>query len=221
MLYHQGLGRQAVISKLGAVALLLAGAWQASAATLQPYIDPPVAVSGAPGDTVGWGFTIYNPTIFWISFTGSSWTQSTPSDGTYYDFIGQEAGPGSDFAIAPAGTSPTTWQQTFDSLGGTGIGQFIIDPGVPVPGTDSGRVEIDYALYNGSPGNDPLATQVGSGVLTLDGMDPNPDIATGTNMPVLTANFQNSAVPEPSTALPLGLLALGWTGVKFRRRFAK
>jgi hypothetical protein len=210
------LWRNAVIFKLGAAAILLAGAWQASASSLQPYIDPPGAVSGLPGDTVGWGFKIYNPTQYWVSFTGSSWTQSTPLDVMYQDFIGLLGGPGSDLAIAPAqnfGTlsaSPTIWQLAFDPSG-NGIGQFVIDPGAPMPSTDFGPVEIDYALYDGSPMLG--GSQVGTGQLTLDGLAPGPS-----NIPQLVVNIQT---PEPSSTFPLAVAAAAWIGLSLRRRFAK
>jgi hypothetical protein len=214
------LRRHSVLAKLGAAAFLLVGAWQASATAIQPYIDPFVVVTGLPGGTVGWGFKIYNPTTSWVTFTGSNWAQSTPSDGTYVDFIGLQGGPGSDFAIAPTAdpSNPTIWLVPFDLPGGGGLGKFVIDAGVTMPSTDFGAVEIDYQLYDLSPGNDPAAIQVGGGQLTLDGQAPVLDpLDPGYNIPTLTVNFDT---PEPSSALPLMLLAAGWAGVALRRRLA-
>jgi hypothetical protein len=201
-----------VIGKFGVVALFLAGAWQASAGPILPYIDQPAVITAAPGDTIGWAFTIYNPTSDWISFTDSSWAQSTPSDGVYTDYIGPNGGPLPDFGIAPGTTLlATIWTQSFSpGAPGTGIGQFIIDPGAPDASTDTGFLTIHYDTFDASPnfgGN-----QTG-GPYTLMLND-------GVTLPTLSVDVSTElGVPEPSTTLPLALLGLGWIGTTLRRRF--
>jgi hypothetical protein len=217
--------RKSLFGKFGAVALLLVGAWRLSASPVVPFIAPPVAVTGNPGDTVGWGFTIFNPTSLWISFIDSSWNQSSPSYGNadpnfgqsgYGDYIGFNGGPSPDFGIAPGGS----WTQTFSAATapypgpipganppGTGIAQFVIDPTAPMGGHDTGTLTIHYDTFSGSPGLG--GSQVGGPfVLTL---------ADDTTLPTLDVYV---GTPEPSAALPLGLLALGWAAWKLRRRFA-
>jgi len=64
------------------------------AATAGPIIifDPSGgAISGAPGDTIGWGFTVQSDPGMMTSFL-SSFTlfETNPSIGLYTDFIGSQ-----------------------------------------------------------------------------------------------------------------------------------
>ena len=197
---------------LAVLGLLVMGAWQASATSVGPYIvlDPANgAVAGTPGATVGWGFTIYGDPSQWITFDSSLLTESAPV-GTYSDFIGQNGGP-SDYALGPG----ATWTQSFSALSQTGIGQYIIDPGTPDASEDTGTFVIDYQYMTGDPGLGGAPT--GSSLqLTL---------ADGSTLPPFTIDVNAaSSTPEPSTAVPLLLLALGWTAFKrpgFASRFRR
>jgi hypothetical protein len=197
--------RKSLIGKFGAAVLFLAGASQAFGSTV--YMDQPTAVTGAPGDTVGWSFTIYNPTNLWVSFTDSSWAQLEPAVGDassgqngYTDYIGMNGGP-TDYAIAPL----STWTESF-SVGsvGTGIGQFVIAASAPDAAQDTGLLTIHYDTYDA----DPLSggNWVGSYTLTLQ---------DGTTLPTLTVDVQT---PEPAATAPLGVLAAGWAVFALRRR---
>jgi hypothetical protein len=226
--------RKSVIPKSAAAALFLACAFQASATAVSPYIDTPTAITGAPGSIVGWDFTIHNPTAYWITFIDSSWAQSTPSDGNadpnygssgYADYIGFTGGPQPDLGVAPG----ATWSLIFSLAGtqpypgptpgsippGTGIGQFAIDPGAVVGGTDTGFATIHFLYYDGSPAGFP------SGNPVLDDGSPNPGfteyvltLQDGVTLPTLTVNI----VPEPSTTLPLAAIGAVCVISALRRR---
>ena len=86
------------------------------------------AISGMPGDTVGWGFTLTNDTASWLSVTSSALTfETNPLLGSFTDFIGLQGGPLPSFALAPF----TAWTQSFDGIS-QGIGAYAIS-GSPCP----------------------------------------------------------------------------------------
>jgi hypothetical protein len=115
------------------------------------------AITGAPGTTVGWGFTFTNDSDYAV-ITGTQFCDSTssplpaiclplaPSLGTYTDFAGLQ------FLVAGPSPENTTISQAFDQAAGTGIGSFDIDPGAS--GTASGIIVLTYDLFSVSP-NDP------------------------------------------------------------------
>jgi hypothetical protein len=105
------------------------------------------ALSGIPGSTVGWGFTLANDSDYLVvssaEFTGAG------SLGVFTDFIAQ-------FNSIVVGPSPenTSVSQAFGLNAHTGIGSFAIDAGASVGGTATGFIEISYDLFSVSP-NDP------------------------------------------------------------------
>jgi len=171
------------------------------------------AISGAPGTTVGWGFTFtFTNDVNFAVITGSQFCASTssplpdiclplsPDLGSYTDFAGAQ------FLVAgPSPESPTV-MQAFDNTALTGIGSFAIDPSAS--GTTSGIIVLTYDLFSQNP-NDPAFDPnsfAGGNYLTA--------AASVTAAPV-------AAVPEPAL-LPLTGAALlvmvlrrrrGWKGL--------
>jgi hypothetical protein len=193
--------------RVGAVVVLI-GLFTAAAAHAVPTLQlDPVggAISGAPGATIGWGFTITNSTDF-IVVTSATFTGSPP--GTFTDFI-------SAFNFIVVGPSPenSSVSQTFDATTMAGIGSFAISAGA-MSGTTSGQIELTYDLFSRSP-NDPsfdpdtdtLATdQVLSAAasVTVVGPTDTPRV-TPTATPTNTATATQTATATPTnTGIPQG-----------------
>lgn len=150
-------------------------------------LDPPGgAISGAPGATVGWGFTLTNTTDYLV-VSSASFTPATPL-GTFTDFSAFNF-----FVVGPAPES-TSVSQVFDAPSQTGIGSFAIGAGALVGAVASGQIVLSYDLYSVSP-NNPLF---------------NPDTDTLSNGNTLAVNASVTVVPEPEGLLLLaaGLIVL-------------
>jgi hypothetical protein len=149
------------------------------------------AVSGNPGGTVGWGYSVSNnsPTE-WLVLTLSEFNP-LPGWGSYTDYV---ALPANFVLLAPSPGPGDSASQSFSIPLQTGTGSFLID-GLAIPGTTAtGNIIFSYDRYDGDPTNggnyiDPATTQVPASVTVLDA----------------------SAVPEPSTYLLL-CLSLGVVG---------
>jgi len=160
-------------------------AWASAVMSLDP-VDG--VVSGSPGDTVGWGFTVTNGTN-WISIDSVSIENETsPLGGTtggftsYMDLLG-----GSQNGVTPPNQ---TWTLPFSpGSPGTGVGQYVIDPSTPPGASDSGDFVIFYDEFSDDPNT------CGSCFLdTLQLFD-----STG-NPPAFTIDVAVSTTPEPATA---------------------
>jgi hypothetical protein len=139
------------VAQLAAVVILF-GCWAAKAAPTLA-LEPDGNVSGAPGQTVGWGFTITNDTGFFLLFDSSQFcepgqdpqfTTCTQTLGTYTDYIASNG-----TLVAPHGSA----SQTFNPSTMTGIGAYTIDPSAPLFATDSGSIIATYMEYQGDPFN--------------------------------------------------------------------
>ncbi len=174
-----------------------------SSAPLLQLLPPSGAVSGAPGSTVGWGFTITNPTNFLV-VTGSDFCEGAVVSpcphtiGTYTDYIGAF----NFIVVGPAPESPVV-SQPFSLAAMTGVGSFQINGTSHAGDVASGQVRVSYDLYRTSP-ND------------LN-FDPSVDtISTGN---VLTATARVAVtVPEPASLGVIGITLMGLAALKRRRR---
>jgi hypothetical protein len=177
-----------------AFALLMAVTLQASTVvTLDPVGG---ALSGAPGDTVGWGFTLNNTndfleisqTDFCVSATQASdlpCASQVSSFGTYTDFT-----PLNFFVVGPGGTVT----QVYDPITPTGFGSFTIN-GSATPGTVlNGEIAVVFQLFDGDPAN-------GGNMIGGDNF---------ISSPASIAVVDPAAVPEPGT---MGLFGLGAAGL--------
>jgi hypothetical protein len=181
---------------LWALFLCLGGAASLSASPVLTLIPP--NLSGIPGSTVGWGFTIDNDAGY-IEITSSQFCLNpvnfplvcpSPTTGTYNDIIST---PPEDIILGPPGAldAPSSVTQGFNAVTDMGVGSFQIDPGATPGAVDSGEIVLTYNLSDLNPNN--------------PNYDPNVDlISTGL---VLSANASVTvnATPEPATA---GLLAV-------------
>jgi hypothetical protein len=139
-------------------------------------------ISGLPGETVGWGFTLTDTSIVdSVSITSSYLINETnPVLGAYLDYI--------SFAGGPVGgvTLPNSaWTQAFsanaDPTLATGVGGYTIDPGA-TPGTsNTATLVVEYELDNAL-----LGTFDSSGSFTIP-------------VTIQVATADTSTVPEPGT----------------------
>jgi hypothetical protein len=168
-------------------------------------------ISGAPGDTVGWGFMVTNGSN-WISIDSVSIENETSPLGgvsggftSYMDLLG---------GLMNGVTPPNQmWTLAFSpGSPGTGVGQYAIDAGTPVGASDSGDFVIFYDEFSGDPNS------CGSCYLdTLQMFD------SGGNPPAFTINVIAATVPEPASALLVlagGMVALAVRRPGRRRRRA-
>jgi hypothetical protein len=166
-------------------------------------ITPPGgAVTGSPGQTVGWGFTITNDTGFYQLFDASYFcepaqdpasTTCTQSLGTYQDFIANNG-----TVIAPM----SMLTESFNANTMTGFGAYAISPGALVGAIDSGNLVATYMNFNGDPFN--------------GGTQASGDI----ELPAAASVTVVKATPEPSSGILITLVGLGALlyQVRFRRR---
>lgn len=177
----------------------------ASANTLPTLtLDPSTGnITGAPGSTVGWGFTLTNLGSNWAVVTSSDFcvgvitSPCTNSFGTYNDFAGPQ------FIVVGPSPENTSFNQAFDNNAQQGMGSFFINP--TSVGTVVGEIALTYDLFSVDPNSadfDPFADTISVGNYVL--ADASVTVATST-----------IATPEPAAFL---LLLTGVVLLTFRRK---
>jgi hypothetical protein len=162
------------------LALLLAPGAQA---TTFLALDAGGVISGTPGQTIGWGYGLFNDTNFLV-VTSAEFVPAT-AIGTFTDFIATL-----QFVVVGPPPEVTFFGQPFLPAATSGIGSFAIAPGA-TPGTSAiGQIVLTYDLYAVSP-NDP-SFDPGLHTLSLGNL--------------LSADAGVAVVPEPGS---LALLAEG------------
>lgn len=154
-------------------------------------LNPSSQVSGMPGQTIGWGFTLAATSTYYVVVDSFAFTPANLVPGTFTDFSAInfiDVGPG----------SPQT--QLFSATNQTGVGSVRISL-TASPGTTDGEITMIYDLYIGDP--------AGTGTLYESGLTDN-----------VAASIVVNALPtpEPSTwglVICAGLL-LCW----YRKRHA-
>ena len=146
-------------------------------------------VSGAPGTTVGWGFTLSNDVGFLVPSLvvfceGPFSSGCTNTHGTFTDFAAQ-------FQFNVVG--PTV-VQSFNSTTQQGIGSFAINANAPFGAKDIGTIFLVYDTFS----------------CDITDVNCNP-IQTGFSQRLaVSAEVDVTGVPEPAA---LELTALGFLGI--------
>jgi hypothetical protein len=186
-----------------AVSMLCSIAWADGVPTLT--LDPTNgAISGAPGATIGWGFTITNATDFLVVSSsdfcvGAITSPCSNGLGTYADFIGPQ------FQVVGPSPESTSLTQALDLLAQTGMGSFTINPGALPGDSVTGEIVVTYDLFSVDP-NSPTFNP------TLDTVSTGDMLTAGASVSVPGA----TAVPEPSSLILLGSGLLALFGVTRR-----
>ena len=182
------------ITAFGLLATCLAAFGDSVTLTLDPVGG---TVSGSPGDTVGWGYTLDNNTSDYLLVSSSSFceagqdplfTTCSPALGasTYTDFTS------SNFILIAPGNSASA---TFDASTLSGVGAYAIDPLV-TSGSDSGFITVIYDLFDADP-------TAGGNQIPQDNGLLDWEVSASAEVEVTGGT---SPVPEPATA---GLVVAG------------
>jgi len=195
-------------------ALLAAGGLHAATLTVVPS-----ALFGAPGDTVGWGFTITSPTIPNGNGTITPWVLVSNADfipdpgqfpvGVFMPFITlpqnfQVIGPDTGNGEADP------WSQPFDNLAQTGFGAYAINS-FQSPGDEvTGELVLMFDMFRRSP-NDPAFDPVTDTIAVGE---------TATANVSVTVTGGVTEAPEPAViwSCGAGLCAVGFLGSRRRSR---
>jgi hypothetical protein len=165
--------------------------WAGPILTLNPVNG---TISGAPGATVGWGFTLSNTTDFLvpsqIAFCEGAFNPSClDTYGTFTDFAAQ-------FQTNSVGA---TVVETFNNATHNGIGSFKINSNAPPGAQDIGTIYLIYDLFSCDITN-PSCNPTQTGFSQSISAPAEVDVA-------------GAAVPEPAS---LSLLILGTLGLALR-----
>ena len=139
------------------------------------------AVTGTPGSTVGWGFTLSNDSGFLIPSLvvfceGAFNAGCTPTFGTFTDFAAQL-----QFNVV----GPTV-TETFDNATQQGIGSFTINSNAPINVTDTGTIYLVYDTFSCD--------------ITDDSCDPTQTAFSQRLSAPASVNIVGATVPEPGSA---------------------
>jgi hypothetical protein len=155
---------------LAAATALLAVSLPAATLTLTPD-----TISGVPGSTVGWGFSLNNDTADWIVINGVAANGFNPAFGTFTEFAASNF-----IVVAPN----EIFSQSFNLPLMQGLGQFAIAAGAAPGDFSTGSFQVGFDRYS----SDPL---VNGGAGFIDGLG-------SFQVPFARVNA-GDPVPEPAT----------------------
>ena len=186
------------------------GAFAAPVLDADTFSLSPSDIQGAPGQTVGWGFT-FTSTSDYAELTGSSFSPAV-SFGTYNDYLS-----GANFVVTSPGLPVN---QDWNPFNPYGVGEFAIDSAA-TPGFGAlGTITVYYDLYSVSPNDpnfDPIADLVSTGnqlaaAASIDVVSTPVDIPGPIPIPPTTDT------PEPATAGVVMTVVVLFFGVVRRRQ---
>lgn len=188
-------------------AALLAAVVAAPVAQAEPILTlNPTVITGIPGQTIGWGFTLTADPTYYISISSAFVdTESNPAVGFFSsDWISLAGGPASG-VLAPGGSD---WVQAYSASLGTGFGQYTVDSNALPGDSTTGTFLVIYSRYSGDPnscGSCFVDSQFLSPLFQVD--------VTATDL---------SGVPEPgwTAALGVGMIVgvAAWRRARQRRQ---
>ncbi len=152
----------------------------------------PATISGAPGSTVGWSYSLVNDTANWIVINSVVDSGFNPAFGTFTEFAATNFN-----VVAPN----TIFSEAFSLPLLQGFGRFDIAPGATAGTFSSGSFQVGYDTYSSDP-------NLNGGLDFISGLN---------TFQISFARVDASApVPEPATVALTGaaLVAL----LSFRRR---
>jgi hypothetical protein len=123
-----------------ALATLLCSATSAQANPITFSLLPPNgAIAGAPGSTIGWGYSISNNSALWleVSGLGADPFQHATADASLFDFP----------ILAPF----ATWTVAYDPANFAGLFQITWNASAPVGFTNSGLFTLSGNFFDADP----------------------------------------------------------------------
>ena len=159
-------------------------------------LSPNGNLTGAPGVTVGWGFTLTN-NLNWVEVVQAQFCLDAvvvnPCFNASPRFTDIISNPPNDVIVGPGGSVT----QVYNPVLNLGLGSYTIDPASINGAVVSGKILLTYNTFNADP--------------NAGGMQ------TGFNDAIsVNASVTASSVPEPASAGLVGLALLG-LAVRSRR----
>ena len=164
------------------------------------------SITGSPGQTVGWGFTISSDPASWLVITSVQGDGGTV--GTFADVLSNFVLANS-YALAPGAANWTQSSTPGIAASAGAIGQIAINAGAAVGSFVAGTMLVTYDLYDADPFVNPNAVGTSGffeAAYRLDVVAPT-----------------NAEVPEPGSAglVVLGVGGLGMVHARRARRAAR
>jgi len=164
------------------LSLIVAAASSAALANPILTLDPANGqLTGSPGSTVGWGFTIQNDTSFYLLVTSVTATGFDPATGAFSDYISSV----NFTAVSPNSSYP----ESFNASIPTGFGEFAILNTATIGAITGADFEVLYDLLV----NDP------NGLLGSDPGDLYGNTFNATAGQVTVTEASTADIPEPAT----------------------
>jgi hypothetical protein len=181
-----------------AVLFVSAGAHAYGASILTLNLNPATGlISGSPGQTPGWGYTLANSSDNFALITSADFCGAVISSpcstplGLFTDFIAQF-----NFTLINPHSSLSA---VFNPIAHTGIGSYAVSPSAPPGSSFLGQVVLTYDTYSDSSLNNQI------------GFDDRVTTAASVSVP--------PSLPEPSSLwlLPVGFAGLYLAGRRWKR----
>jgi hypothetical protein len=135
----------------------------------------PATISGAPGTTTGWSYSLDNDTANWIVINSVVDSGFNPAFGTFTEYAA------SNFNVVAPGT---IFSETFNLSLLQGFGQFDIAPGATIGDFSIGSFLVGFDTYSSDPlvdGGIGFISGLGTFDISfarVDAVDPVPEPAT-------------------------------------------